>query len=205
MIAMFRSIFDFPCRHTLVKLLIFLLVSISFAVHTQTRENQVAYLENIYRLKSDQELSDLLARWGSLSSLERRVLLAETRGRLAGAQKVRKSDSGKIGVQVQRRYGQTIRRPDGSTLVLKAQVTNVTKTSKNRTLSGKSPKGVSNNRLVLQPSSITNLPRTEQSRSGVVRVTYGAGFERRVTNKVSEQQSERVGGDEKLKKLEVRK
>ena len=41
-------------------------------------------LEKIYSSKSNQEISELLSSWGSLSPLERRFLLAETRGRLNG-------------------------------------------------------------------------------------------------------------------------
>jgi len=63
--------------------------------------------------KTDTELTALTAQWGKLSPSERRQLLAEVRGRMAANREAR----GRVGVQVQRRYGRVVRKSDGSVVV----------------------------------------------------------------------------------------
>jgi len=196
MIAMFRSTFVSCFRFVLMNSVMAFLIALSILGHAQTSDVPGAFLENSFSLKTDRELSDLLARWGSLSALERRFLLAETRGRLVGTRKVKQADSGKSGVRVQRRYGSVIRRPDGSTLVVKTQVTRVSKAGDNRGVRNKSSKPIAYNRITVKPNPGSNRSSTSQSRSGVVQVTYGTGFEKRVTKGHSGQESARIDADE---------
>ena len=65
-------------------------------------------LEKIYSSKSNQEISQLLSSWGSLSPLERRFLLAETRGRLNGEKRKDLVRDNRIKVRVDRRYGSSV-------------------------------------------------------------------------------------------------
>ena len=204
MVAMFRSSFFSCLRLVLINGVVAFWVSASILGYAQTSDVPSAYLENSYSLKTDRELSDLLARWGSLSALERRFLLAETRGRLVGTRKVRKVDSGKAGVQVQRRYGSVVSRQNGSTLVVKTQVTRVTKNSDSRAVVHKPPKSMAYNRIIVQPSPGSDYSSTSQSRSGVVRVTYGTGFEKRATKGSFHRESSRIDADEVSNKQKER-
>ena len=179
------SLFRYNFVLTSLVLVFFLVLTISGNV--QAKDAHGAHLEKSYSAKTDQELSDLLARWGALSPLERRLLLAETRGRLVGTRQGGKIASGKVGVQVQRRYGSSVRRSDGSTLVVKTQVTQVRKNGESSLEIGKSSKGASYQRIVVQPGPIDSLSGAKQSRSGTVRVTYGTGFEKRATRDVANQ------------------
>ena len=72
-----------------------LVLGLASSAHLQADDAHGAHLEKSYSAKTDQELRDLLARWGALSPLERRLLLAETRGRLVGTRQGKKISSGK--------------------------------------------------------------------------------------------------------------
>lgn len=68
--------------------------------------------------KTDTELTALTAQWAKLSPSQRRQLLAEVRGRMAASRQVRGPQArGRVGVQVQRRYGRVVRKSDGSVVV----------------------------------------------------------------------------------------
>ena len=202
---MLHSLFLFRYNLILTSLVIVFLLVLASTVRVQANDVSGSHLEKSYRVKTDQELSDLLARWGSLSPLERRLLLAETRRRLVGTRQGRKIASGEVGVQVQRRYGSSVRRSDGSTLVVNTQVTQVSKNSKNPMGKGKSSKGVSYQRIVVQPGPAGSLSGAEQSRSGAVRVTYGTGFEKRTTKEISDQKPLGVGENKASNKQRQRK
>ena len=207
MIAMFRPRFFSCLRFVLINGVVAFWVSASILGYAQTSDVPSAYLENSYSLKTDQELSNLLARWGSLSALERRFLLAETRGRLVGKRKVRQVDSGKAGVQVQRRYGSVVSRQNGSTLVVKTQVTRVIKNRDNRdnrAVRNKPSKPISYNRITVKPNRGSDQSSTSESRSGVVRVTYGTGFEKRAIKESFHRESSRIDADEVSSKQKER-
>tara|TARA_B100001250_G_scaffold157861_1_gene135596 strand:+ start:207 stop:428 length:222 start_codon:yes stop_codon:yes gene_type:complete len=70
---------------------------------------------------------------------------------------------------------------------------------------GKSSKGVSYQRIVVQPGPAGSLSGAEQSRSGAVRVTYGTGFEKRTTKEISDQKPLGVGENEASNKQRQRK
>jgi len=204
MIAMFRSSFFSCFRFVLINGVVAFWVSASILGYAQRSDDQSAYLENSYSLKTDQELSNLLARWGSLSALERRFLLAETRGRLVGKRKVRQVDSGKAGLQVQRRYGSVVSRQNGSTLVVKTQVTRVSKNHDNRAVGNKPSRPISYNRITVKPNRGSDQSSTIESRSGVVRVTYGTGFEKRAIKESFHRESSRTDADEVSNKQKER-
>ena len=62
-------------------------------------------LEKIYSSKSKEEINVLLSSWGLLSPLERRFLLAETRGRLSKDERNSDTKNQWSNVRVERRYG----------------------------------------------------------------------------------------------------
>ncbi len=82
------------------------------------------------QMKSDQELTELTARWGELDPAQRRALIQEVRTRMArpqtnAARSVGRPDTqvgakanGRQGrVTITRRYGRIVRKPDGSVVV----------------------------------------------------------------------------------------
>ena len=91
------------------KLALFLaLFCLSGMARSQIEDPISQRLEKIYSSKSNQEISQLLSSWGSLSPLERRFLLAETRGRLNAEKRKDLVKGNRIKVRVDRRYGSSV-------------------------------------------------------------------------------------------------
>ena len=112
--------------------------------------------------KTDQELTELTARWGDLTPAERRILLAEVRTRMqARRQQTRVVPK----VRVTRRYGRIVRKEDG-TVVVQTQTID--------------PQG----RQTVSEQPATGRPTTARRKG---RVTFGFGFERRVRRQNSVQ------------------
>ena len=142
-------------------------------------------LEKIYSSKSNQEISELLSSWGSLSPLERRFLLAETRGRLNGEKRKDFVKDNRIRVRVDRRYGSSV----SATGVTKLRI----RTEVNRKIEGGiHPSSTSSRTEELSESRAqkTHVKSNRQSpftenRAEFRSVTYGSGFERRVSDEGS--------------------
>ena len=157
--------------------------------------------ENVYASKTDEELSDLLASWGALSPIERRFLLAETRGRLIRGRNNSNAKWGKTEVRIQRRYGSVIRKSDGSTVVVERKVTQLREGIDRQSSSAMQPQGDLrmgiDGRAVVQNKQV----REGQKKSDVVRVTYGTGFEKRVIKEESEEKAPKVDAVKSLEYL----
>jgi hypothetical protein len=66
----------------------------------------------LYADKTDKELTDLAAGWSGLSEDERRALLTEIKARMQANSNKRPV----LTIKTERRYGRTVRQPDGSLL-----------------------------------------------------------------------------------------
>lgn len=119
----------------------------------------MAATDTVYDLisKTDQELTELTARWGDLSPAERRILLAEVRTRM---QARRQQTRALPKVRVTRRYGRIVRKEDG-TVVVQTQVID--------------PEG---------RQTVSERPARARRKG---RVTFGFGFEGRVRRQNSAQ------------------
>ena len=157
--------------------------------------------ENVYASKTDEELSDLLASWGALSPLERRFLLAETRGRLIRGRNNSNAKLGKTEVRIQRRYGSVIRKSDGSTVVVERKVTQLREGIDRQ--SGSAMQSRDDLRLGIDGRALVDNKqvREGQKKSEVVRVTYGTGFEKRVIKEESEEKAPKVDAVKSLEYL----
>ena len=142
-------------------------------------------LEKIYSSKSNQEISQLLSSWGSLSPLERRFLLAETRGRLNAEKRKDLVKGNRIKVRVDRRYGSSV----STAGITKFQI----RTEVNRKIEGgiqPSSPAARIERLSESRAQKTNVksnrqPPFTENRAEFRSVTYGSGFERRVSDEGS--------------------
>ncbi len=138
-------------------------------------------LEKIYSSKSNQEISELLSSWASLSPLERRFLLAETRGRLNGEKRKDFVKDNRIRVRVDRRYGSSV----STGGVTKFQI----RTEVNRKIEGgiqpfstaSRIEGFSESRAQTVDVSSRRQSLVTENRAEFRSVTYGSGFERRVS------------------------
>ena len=169
--------------------------------HSQIEDPISQRLEKIYSSKSNQEISQLLSSWGSLSPLERRFLLAETRGRLNGEKSKGLVKGNRIEVRVDRRYGSSV----STAGVTKFQI----RTEVNRKIQGGiHPSSTSSRTEELSESraqtthvkSHRQYPFTE-NRAELRSVMYGSGFERRV----SDEDSLTPNGHKNYQTVQVRK
>ena len=141
-------------------------------------------LEKIYSSKSNQEISQLLSSWGSLSPLERRFLLAETRGRLNGEKSKGLAKDNRIKVRVDRRFGSSV-----TAGVTKFQI----RTEVNRKIQGGIHPSSTPSRTEELSESRAQKPHVKSNRQSPFTenraefrsVTYGSGFERRVSDEGS--------------------
>ena len=139
-------------------------------------------LEKIYSSKSNQEISELLSSWGSLSPLERRFLLAETRGRLNGEKSKDLVKDNRINVRVDRRFGSSVSAAGVTKFQIRTQV--------NRKIEGGIQPSSTASRieeLSKSPAYTAHLKSRRQSlftekRAEFRSVTYGSGFESRVSD-----------------------
>ena len=142
-------------------------------------------LEKIYSSKSNQEISQLLSSWGSLSPLERRFLLAETRGRLNGEKRKDLVKDNRIKVRVDRRYGSSV----STAGITKFQI----RTEVNRKIEGGIQPSSTAARIERLSESRAQTAHVKSRRQSLVTenraefrsVTYGSGFERRVSDEGS--------------------
>ena len=153
--------------------------------HSQIEDPISQRLEKIYSSKSNQEISELLSSWASLSPLERRFLLAETRGRLNGEKRKDLVKGNRIKVRVDRRYGTSLS-PAGRT---KFQI----RTEVNRKIEGGGDPSSTASRVEGLSESQAQTAHVKSRRQSLVTekrtefrsVTYGSGFERRVSDEGS--------------------
>ena len=158
-------------------------------------------LEEIYSSKSNQEISQLLSSWGSLSPLERRFLLAETRGRLNGEKRKDLVKDNRIKVRVDRRYGSSV----STAGIAKFQI----RTEVNRTIEGgidpsstaSKVEGLSESRAQKAHLKSRRQSLFTENRAEFRSVTYGTGFERRV----SDESSPASNGHTNYEAVQVRK
>ncbi len=126
------------------------------ASNAPTSAEVQAQIEHL-RDKSDRELTALTAQWGQLSSVERRILLAEVRNRM---QLRKATQANQPKVRVTRRYGRIVRKADGSVVVQTQVVTPTNQVEPRTTVDGQQV-----------------VARGQMRRQG--RITFGFGFERR--------------------------
>ncbi len=176
------SIFTEPNWKLALSLALFCLSGMG---HSQIDDPISQRLEKIYSSKSNQEISQLLSSWGSLSPLERRFLLAETRGRLNGEKSKDFVKDNRIKVRVDRRYGSSV----STAGITKFQI----RTEVNRKIEGGIHPSSTSARIEGLSESRTQTVHAKSRRQSVVAenrvefrsVTYGAGFERRVSDEGS--------------------
>ena len=98
------------------------------AYAAQGPEAEVRPLAVSYASVSDQELTDIAARWDDLDAQQRRALLSEVTLRMK-----RSGDAqGILRVKVRRRYGKVVRHPNGATATLRIEVTSVQQDQKDQ-------------------------------------------------------------------------
>ena len=179
------------------KLVVFsMLLSLSGLVGSQIDDPISQRLEKIYSSKSNQEISELLSLWGSLSPLERRFLLAETRGRLDGGKRRDLLKDSRINVRVDRRYGSSVNNVGATKFEIRTQV-------KRKIEGGIQPSSAAS-RIEELSRSQKQMPNIEsrrqslfsESRAEFRSVTYGSGFERRAVNEDAFNAKRQKKGDE---------
>ena len=93
------------------------------AYAAQGTETEVRPAAVSYASVSDQELTNIAARWDALDAQQRRALLSEVKLRMKRSSEA----EGILQVKVRRRYGKVIRHPNGATATLRIEVTSVQK------------------------------------------------------------------------------
>ena len=177
------------------------LVCLSVMGRSQIDDPISQRLEKIYSSKSNKEISELLSLWGSLSPMERRFLLAETRGRLNGEKRKDLAKHNRINVRVDRRFGRSVSTAGVTKLQIRTQV--------NRKMQGSiqpSPTASRIEELPKSPAHALPVKNRHQSlftekRAEFRSVTYGSGFESRV----SDEGSPAPSGDKNYEAVQVRK
>ena len=176
--------------------LFFMLLCLSGLVGSQIDDPISQRLEKIYSSKSNQEISELLSSWSSLSPLERRFLLAETRGRLDGGKRRDLLKDSRINVRVDRRYGSSVNNVGVTKFEIRTQV-------KRKIEGGIHPSSAAS-RIEELSRSKKQMPNIEsrrqslfsKSRAEFRSVTYGSGFERRAVNEDAFNAKRQKKGDE---------
>ena len=176
--------------------LFFLLLCLSGLVGSQIDDPISQRLEKIYSSKSNQEISELLSSWSSLSPLERRFLLAETRGRLDGGKRRDLLKDGRINVRVDRRYGSSVNNVGVTKFEIRTQV--------KRKIEGGVHLSSSASRIEELSRSKKQMPNIvsrrqslfSENRAEFRSVTYGSGFERRAVNEDASNAERQRKGDE---------
>ena len=159
--------------------LFFILLCLSGLVGSQVDDPISQRLEKIYSSKSNQEISELLSSWSFLSPLERRFLLAETRGRLDGGKRRDLLKEGRINVRVDRRYGSSVNNVGVTKFEIRTQVKR--KIEGGVHLSSSASRIEELSRSQMQKPNIVSRRQSpfSESRAEFRSVTYGSGFERR--------------------------
>ena len=175
--------------------LFFMLLCLSGLVGSQIDDPISQRLEKIYSSKSNQEISEQLSSWSSLSPLERRFLLAETRGRLDGGKRRDRLKDNRINVRVDRRYGSSVNNVGVAKFEIRTQLKKIE--------GGIHPSSAFSRMKELSPSQkqMPNIVSRRQSlfsesRAEFRSVTYGSGFERRAVNEDASNAERQKKGDE---------
>ena len=179
------------------KLVVFsILLSLSGLGGSQIDDPISQRLEKIYSSKSNQEISELLSSWGSLSPLERRFLLAETRGRLDEGKRRDLQKDSRINIRVDRRYGSSVNNVGVTKFEIRTQV-------QRKTEGGIHPSSTALRieKLSRSQKQMPNIVSRRQSlfsesRGEFSSVTYGSGFERRTVNEDASNAERQRKGDE---------
>ena len=101
--------------------LLFAFLFSSWLAYSQTDDPLIQRLEKIYSSDSNEEISEFLSSWGSLSPLERRFLLSETRTLLDKDQRKNVKKDRWINVRVKRRYGSSFNKAEVNRFVIRSQ------------------------------------------------------------------------------------
>ena len=179
------------------KLVVFsILLSLSGLGGSQIDDPISQRLEKIYSSKSNQEISELLSSWSSLSPLERRFLLAETRGRLDEGKRRDLQKDSRINIRVDRRYGRSVNNVGVTKFEIRTQV-------KRKTEGGIHPSSAASrieklSRSQKQMPTIVSRRQSlfSENRAEFRSVTYGSGFEKRAVNEDASNTERQRKGDE---------
>ena len=142
-------------------------------------------LEKIYSSKSNQEISQLLSSWGSLSPLERRFLLAETRGRLNAEKRKDLVKGNRIKVRVDRRYGSSVSTAGITKFQIRTEVNTKIEGGIQPSSTAARREGLSESRVQTAQVKSRLQSLVTENRAEFRSVTYGSGFERRVSDEGS--------------------
>jgi len=169
--------------------------------HSQIEDPISQRLEKIYSSKSNQEISELLSSWGSLSPLERRFLLAETRGRLNGEKSKGIVKGNRIEVRVDRRYGSSVSAAGVTKLRIRTEVNRKIEGGIQPSSTASRIEGLSESRTQAEHIKSRRQSLFTETRAEFRPVTYGSGFERRV----SDEDSPAPNGHKNYEAVQVRK
>ena len=168
------------------KLALFLaLFWLSGMAHSQIEDPISQRLEKIYSSKSNQEISELLSSWASLSPLERRFLLAETRGRLNGEKRKDFVKDNRIRVRVDRRYGSSVSAAGGTKFQIRTEVNRKIQGGVHPSSTSSRTEELSESRAQKTHVKSNRQPPFTENRAEFRSVTYGSGFERRMSDEGS--------------------
>ena len=158
-------------------------------------------LEKIYSSKSNQEISQLLSSWGSLSPLERRFLLAETRGRLNGEKSKGLVKGNRIKVRVDRRFGSSVSTAGVTKFQIRTEVNRKIEGGIQPSSAASRIEGLSESRAQTADVNSRRQSLVTENRVEFRSVTYGSGFERRVSG----EGSSALNGHKNYEAVQVRK
>ena len=179
------------------KLVVFsMLLSLSGLVGSQIDDPISQRLERIYSSKSNQEISELLSSWSSLSPLERRFLLAETRGRLDGGKRRDLLKDSRINVRVDRRYGSSVNNVGVTKFEIRTQVKKKIEGGIQPSSAASRIEELSRSQKQMPNIESRHQPLFSSSRAEFRSVTYGSGFERRAVNEDASNAKRQNKGDE---------
>ena len=168
------------------KLALFLaLYCLSYMARSQIDDPISQRLEKIYSSKSNQEISELLSSWASLSPLERRFLLAETRGRLNREKRKDLVRGNRIEVRVDRRYGSSVSAAGVTKFQIRTEVNRKIQGGIHPSSTSSRTEELSESRAQKTHVKSNRQPPFTENRAEFRSVTYGSGFERRVSDEGS--------------------
>ena len=168
------------------KLALFLaLFCLSGMARSQIEDPISQRLEKIYSSKSNQEISQLLSSWGSLSPLERRFLLAETRGRLNGEKSKGLVKGNRIKVRVDRRFGSSVSTAEVTKFQIRTEVNRKIEGGIQPSSTASRIEGLSESRTQAEHIKSRRQSLFTETRAEFRPVTYGSGFEKRVSDEGS--------------------
>ena len=168
------------------KLALFLaLFCLSGMARSQIEDPISQRLEKICSSKSNHEISELLSSWGSLSPLERLFLLAETRGRLNEEKSKGLVKGNRIEVRVDRRFGSSVSTADVTKFQIRTEVKRQIQGGIHPSSSASRIEGLSESRTQAEHIKSRRQSLFAETRAEFRPVTYGSGFEKRVSDEGS--------------------